>query len=140
MNNAKAPPVPRMEPRDTAVSSALCGVLRYNQPVPLPADFDHDDDPYKNTTPFRYVFSEKPPRIHRPHDEEAKPHRKAGHKVLYRIDMVENGQPNLLFVDVKGGYVEPAAVDTQGRDMREVVLEVAKAFYSRERETEMGRC
>ena len=50
--------------------------------------------------------------------------------MLYRIDMVENGQLNLLFVDIKGEYVEPAAVDTQGRDMREVVLDLAKAFYS----------
>ena len=44
--------------------------------------------------------------------------------------MVENGQLNLLFIDIKGGYVEPAAVNTEGRDMREVVLEVTRAFYT----------
>ena len=29
-NNNKAPTVPKMELRDTAVSSALCGTLRWN--------------------------------------------------------------------------------------------------------------
>ena len=120
-----------MKLRDTAVSSALCRVLKYNQPVSLLTDFDSDDDLYKNITAFCYISSKKPSCIHHSHNEKVKPHRKVRRDpVLYRIDMVENGQPNLLFMNVKGGYMKSAAVNTEGRDMREVMLKGKKAFYS----------
>ena len=50
--------------------------------------------------------------------------------MLYRIDMIENSQLNLLFVNIKDEYMKSAAVNTQGRDIKEVVSNVTKAFYS----------
>ena len=44
--------------------------------------------------------------------------------------MIENRQLNLLFVDMKGSYVKLTAVNTQGRDMQEMVFEVIRAFYT----------
>ena len=121
-NNSKALTVLKLKLRNTAESSALCGVLRWNQPVPLSDPYNSDDDVYKDMTVFRYISSEKPSWIHHPHNDEAKIHRKKGDAVLYWIDMIENGQLNLLFIDMKEGYVKPAAVNTQRRDMREVVF------------------
>ena len=120
-----------MKVRDTAVSSVLCKVLKYNQPVLLSTDFDSENDLYINTTAFQYIFSEKPSRIHCSHNEEAKSHRRADDKVLYRIDMIKNGQLNLLFMNIKGDYIKSAAVDTEGRDMREMMLKVTRTFYSK---------
>ena len=93
-------------------------------------NFNYDDDLYKNITAFCYISSEKPSCIHRPHNEKVKPHKKVKDLMLYRIDMIENSQSNLLFMNMRGGYMKSAAVNTEGRDMREVMLKVIKAFYS----------
>ena len=130
LNNVKSSAVLWMKVRNTAVSSALCRVLKYNQPVSLSTDFNSEDDLYVNTTAFQYIFSEKPLRIHRPHNEEAKSHRRADDKVLYKIDMIKNEQLNLLFMNIKDDYMKPAAVDTEGRDMRKMMLKITRAFYS----------
>ena len=129
-NNVKSSAVLWMKVRDTAVSSVLCKVMKYNQPVLLSTDFDSEDDSYVNTTAFQYIFSEKPSRIHHLHNEEAKSHRMADDKVLYRIDMIENGQLNLLFMNIKDDYMKFTAVDTEGKDMRKVILKVTRTFYS----------
>ena len=90
LNNVKSSAVLWMKVRDTTVSSVLCKVLKYNQPVSLLTDFDSENDLYMNTTAFQYIFSEKSSRIHHSHNEEAKSHRRADNKVLYKIDMIEN--------------------------------------------------
>ena len=89
-NNSKASAVLKLELRDTAESSALCGILRWNQPVSLSDLYDSDDDVYKDTIIFQYISSEKLSWIHHPHNDEAKAHRKKDDAVLYWIDMIEN--------------------------------------------------
>ena len=116
-NNRRAFTVLRMRLKDTVKSSALCEVLRWNQLISVSDLYDADDDPYKDTIIFCYISSEKSSHIHHSHDDEAKSHQRKGDAVLYWIDMIENEQFNLLFVNVKEGYMKSAAVNTQDRNM-----------------------
>ena len=129
-NNSKVSAVLKLKLRDTAESSALCSILRWNQSVSLSDLYDLNDDVYKDTIIFWYISSEKLPWIHHPHNNEAKAHRKKSDAVLHWIDMIENGQSNLLFIDMKRGYMKLTAVDTQGRNMWEMIFEIVKAFYT----------
>ena len=89
-NNSKVFTVLKLKLRNTAESSALCRVLKWNQLILLSDLYDSDDDAYKDMIIFCYILSEKSLWIHHSHNDEVKLHKKKSNVILYWIDMIEN--------------------------------------------------